>query len=84
MVFSAAQVLCCGADDAEVARRAQRIGRDVDELLSNGCAGSPAQVLERIADFAEAGATRMYLQVLDLDDLDHIELLAEQVLRLLP
>ena len=84
MVFSAAQVVCCGADDAEVARRAQRIGRDVDELLSNGCAGSPAQVLERIADFAEAGATRMYLQVLDLDDLDHIELLAEQVLRLLP
>ena len=84
MVFSAAQVVCCGADDAEVARRAQRIGRDVDELLSNGCAGSPAQVLERIADFAEAGATRMYLQVLDLDDLDHIELLADQVLRLLP
>ena len=84
MVFSAAQVLCCGANDAEVARRAQRIGREVDELLANGAAGSPAQVLDRIASFAEAGATRMYLQVLDMDDLDHIALVAEEVLKALP
>ncbi len=84
MIFSAAQVLCCGANDAEVARRAQRIGREVDELLTNGAAGSPAQVLDRIASFAEAGATRMYLQVLDMDDLDHIALVAEEVLKVLP
>ena len=84
MVFSAAQVLCCGANDAEVARRAQRIGREVDELLANGAAGSPARVLDRIASFAEAGATRMYLQVLDMDDLDHIALVAEEVLKALP
>ena len=68
----------------EVARRAQNIGREVDELIQNGAAGSPAQVLETIASFAEAGATRMYLQVLDLDDLDHIHVLAEEVLKLLP
>ena len=84
MIYSVAQVLCVGANDAEVARRAQNIGREVDELILNGAAGSPAQVLDKIASFAEAGATRMYLQVLDMDDLDHIHLLAEEVMKILP
>jgi F420-dependent oxidoreductase-like protein len=84
MTYSVAQVLCVGANDAEIARRAQNIGREVDELLQNGAAGSPAQVLDKIASFAEAGATRMYLQVLDMDDLDHIHLLAEDVMKVLP
>ena len=84
MTYSVAQVLCVGANDAEIARRAQNIGREVDELIENGAAGSPAQVLDKIASFAEAGATRMYLQVLDMDDLDHIHLLADEVMKLLP
>jgi len=84
MTYSVAQVLCVGANDAEISRRAQNIGREVDELLQNGAAGSPAQVLDKIASFAEAGATRMYLQVLDMDDLDHIHLLAEEVMKVLP
>jgi hypothetical protein len=42
MTYSVAQVLCVGANDAEIARRAQNIGREVDELLQNGAAGSPA------------------------------------------
>ena len=84
MIYSVAQVLCVGANDAEIARRAQNIGREVDELIQNGAAGSPAQVLDKIASFAEAGATRMYLQVLDMNDLDHIHLLAEEVMKVLP
>lgn len=80
MVFSAAQVVCCGRDDAELRRRAQAIGRDVGELRDNGLAGSPAELVDKIGRFAEIGATRMYLQVLDLDDLDHLELLASEVL----
>lgn len=79
-VLSAAQVLCCGADDAQVASRAAAIGRDVDELLANGLAGSPQQVVDRLGAFAELGATRAYLQVLDLSDLDHLALVAEQVM----
>jgi F420-dependent oxidoreductase-like protein len=84
MTFSVAQVVCCGTDGVEIARRAGNIGRGVDDLRQNGAAGTPAEVLERIAEFAEAGATRMYLQILDLEDLDHLHLLAEQVMRLLP
>lgn len=79
-VMSAAQVLCCGSDDAQVARRADAIGRDADELRANGLAGSPEQVVDRLGRFAEAGATRAYLQVLDLTDLDHLALVADRVL----
>jgi F420-dependent oxidoreductase-like protein len=80
MVLSAAQVLCCGRDDAEIARRAAVIGRDVDELRKNGLAGTPAEIVDKIGTFADAGATRMYLQTLDLDDLDHLELVASEVM----
>ena len=64
---------CCGKDEAEVARRAGRIGRDVDELRTNGLAGSPAEVLDKIGAFGETVPRRMYLQVLDLADLEHLE-----------
>jgi F420-dependent oxidoreductase-like protein len=80
MVFSAAQVVCCGADEDEVARRAQAIGREVGELRQNGAAGTPDEVIARLRAYGELGATRAYLQVLDLSDLDHLRLLASEVL----
>ena len=79
LVLSAAQVLCVGRDDAELARRAAAIGREVDELRANGLAGSPAEVVEHAGRFGAAGATRLYLQVMDLADLDHLELVAAEV-----
>ena len=72
-------MLCCGKDEAEVARRAAAIGRDVDELRANGVAGTPAEVVDTLGRYAEAGAQRIYLQVLDLADLDHLELVAAEV-----
>jgi F420-dependent oxidoreductase-like protein len=80
LVFSAAQVVCCGRDEAELARRARSIGRQVAELRENGVAGRPDEVLAKLRRFAAAGARRVYLQVLDLSDLDHLELVAEAVL----
>jgi F420-dependent oxidoreductase-like protein len=80
LVYSAAQTICLGRDDAEVRRRAEAIGRDLDELRENAIAGTPAEVLERIGEFADYGSDRLYLQVLDLADLDHLELLATEVL----
>lgn len=79
LTCSAALVVCCGRNDAEVARRAEAIGRDADELRTSGLAGTPAQVVDRIGQFAEAGVERLYLQVLDLSDLDHLALVAQQV-----
>lgn len=79
LTYSNALVVCVGKDDAEVARRAAVIGREVDELKANGLAGSPAEVVDKIGRYAAAGAQRIYLQVLDLDDLDHLELISSQV-----
>jgi F420-dependent oxidoreductase-like protein len=80
MIYSAAQVVCCGRDEAELGRRADAIGHSVADLRANGLAGTPAEVVERIGRFAELGAERIYLQVLDLHDLDHLALLASDVL----
>ncbi|MET7373943.1 LLM class F420-dependent oxidoreductase [Micromonospora arida] len=80
MVWSNALVLCCGRDDAEVARRAAAIGREPDELRANGLAGTPAEVLDTIGRYAEIGSDRLYLQVLDLSDLEHLELVAGEVM----
>lgn len=79
LTWSAALVLCVGRDDAEVNRRAAAIGREKDELIENGIAGSVAQATAKLAQYAEAGVQRVYLQVLDLSDLQHLELVAAEV-----
>ncbi|MEV6958132.1 LLM class F420-dependent oxidoreductase [Streptomyces sp. NPDC051207] len=84
LIYSNALVVCVGRDDREVARRAAAIGREVDELKLNGLAGSPAEVVDKIGRYAEIGSSRIYLQILDLDDLDHLELISSQVQAQLP
>jgi F420-dependent oxidoreductase-like protein len=79
LTYSAAQVVCAGRDEAEIKRRADAIGRDVSELRTNGLAGTPAEIAEKLGRFAEAGAGRVYLQVLDLADLDHLDLIASEI-----
>lgn len=79
LVRSSALVLCVGSDEAEIARRAAAIGREVGELRENGLAGTPEEVVEKLRAYAELGSTRAYLQVLDLADLDHLELVAAEV-----
>ncbi|HET7405731.1 MAG TPA: LLM class F420-dependent oxidoreductase [Mycobacteriales bacterium] len=80
LVWSVALVVACGRDDAQAARRAKAIGREPDEVAVNGLGGTPAQVVDTLGRFAEVGVQRAYLQVLDLADLDHLDLLAETVL----
>jgi alkanesulfonate monooxygenase SsuD/methylene tetrahydromethanopterin reductase-like flavin-dependent oxidoreductase (luciferase family) len=80
LLRSLAVVVCCGENDAEVKRRAANIGRDVEEMARDGLAGTPAQLIEKIETYREIGASRVYLQVLDFDDLDHVRLLAAEVL----
>ncbi|MDR3084412.1 MAG: LLM class F420-dependent oxidoreductase [Streptomyces sp.] len=79
LTYSNALVACVGRDDQEVARRAAVIGREVDELKANGLAGSPAEVVDKIGRYAEIGCQRIYFQILDLEDLDHLELISSQV-----
>ncbi|QWF20413.1 LLM class F420-dependent oxidoreductase [Nocardioides sp. LMS-CY] len=80
MRWSNALVVCVGADEAEVERRAAAIGREKDELRENGLAGTPQEVVDKIGRYAALGAERVYLQVLDLADLDHLRLIARDVM----
>jgi F420-dependent oxidoreductase-like protein len=84
LVISAALVLCVGESADELARRAAAIGREPDELRRNGAAGSVDEAVATLSAWREAGAERMYLQVLDLADLDHLRLVAERVAPQLP
>ena len=79
LVYSSALVLCVGRDEAEIARRAAAIGREVGELRAHGVAGTPSEAVDVLGRYADAGAQRCYLQVLDLSDLDHLDLVAADV-----
>jgi len=81
LTYSAAFVVCAGRDDAEVAARAAAIGRDVDDLRSSSpLVGTPGEIADKLDPFAEAGVQRVYLQVLDQSDLDHVEFFAAEVI----
>jgi F420-dependent oxidoreductase-like protein len=77
--LSMAQTVVCGRTDREIRRRADAIGQDIGHLRERGLCGTPAEVAEKLTAFQQAGATRAYLQVLDLHDLDHLELIAAEV-----
>jgi F420-dependent oxidoreductase-like protein len=78
--YSNAHTVCCGADESELTRRAAAIGRPLGDLRANALAGTPQEMVETIARYAELGTQRLYLQVLDLHDLDHLSLLATEVM----
>ena len=79
LVYSAALVAVVGSDEREFERRAAAIGREPGELRENGIAGTADEVRARVDEWRSAGAQRLHLQVLDLEDLDHLDLLAEAV-----
>jgi F420-dependent oxidoreductase-like protein len=80
LTYSACFVVCAGPDDAGIARRADAIGREVDELRSNSATvGTPAEITDKLAPYIEAGVQRVYLQLLDISDLDHLEFFATEV-----
>ena len=79
VLLSAAQTIAVGRDDAEVARRAAAIGQAPEHLRQHGLGGTVAEVVDKIGRFAAAGASRVYLQTMDLSDLDHLALVAQEV-----
>ncbi|CAL9426100.1 F420-dependent glucose-6-phosphate dehydrogenase [Streptomyces sp. enrichment culture] len=75
--FSIIQTVCCGKDDAQVQARNDAF---TEQLDGNALRGTPAELVDKLGRFAEAGADIAYLRVLDLHDLDHLELIASEVL----
>ena len=80
IVLSVAQTVAVGRTDAEVQRRLEAIGHSPDEMAAGqGVYGVPDQVVEQLNRFIEVGADRVYCQLIDLDDLDHLEVIATEV-----
>ena len=77
MLVSAGRGVCAATGGGR-AGRAEKLGRDVEGRRRDGLAGSPAEVVDKLGQFAAAGATRAYLQIMDLADLDHLELIAAE------
>lgn len=78
---SVALTVAVARDVGELARRALAIGRKVEDLRTDGIAGSPAEAVDRLGSWRErTGIDRVYLQLLDLTDLDQIELIAAEVM----
>lgn len=80
LTYSVALIVCLGGDEATAKRRSEAIGRPVEVIDEHGLYGNADQMLERLGQFAEIGAQRVYLQVLDLDDLDHIAEIGDALL----
>ncbi len=80
MRFTVASVVAIGTTDAEFERRARESGQDPAQARANAIAGTPAEAVERIKEFEKAGAETVYLQYHTLDDVEHIELIAAEVL----
>jgi len=73
--------LIFGRTDAELQAKLQPSGRSAEELRSRGMVvGTPNAVVEQLGKIAEAGAQRVMLQWMDLDDLDGLVALAKAVL----
>jgi F420-dependent oxidoreductase-like protein len=83
MRYSAALVACAGATEADIVRRAAAIGREPAELRKNGAAGTAEETAAAVRSYIDAGADRVYFQILDLSDLDHVEFIANEVAPLL-
>jgi F420-dependent oxidoreductase-like protein len=80
LVYSAALIAVAGADEAEFARRAAAVGREPAELREHGVAGTTAEIVDRLGALAADGVECVYLQIMDLADLDHLDFLAREVM----
>jgi F420-dependent oxidoreductase-like protein len=80
IICSTALVLCVGATEAEFGRRAARIGQEPRRLRQAAAiAGTPSEAVDRLGEWVKAGTQRVYLQLLDVTDLDQLRLVAAEV-----
>jgi F420-dependent oxidoreductase-like protein len=71
---SAAQTIACGRTDDAAKRRAETIGQ------TPPIHGTPDRVVAQLGEFADLGCDRVMLQILNLADLDHLDVIAADVL----
>ncbi|MEO6941992.1 MAG: LLM class F420-dependent oxidoreductase [Terrimesophilobacter sp.] len=79
LVLSMPGSVAAGATLADAERRAEAIDQDLTKMREGGFAGTASEVVDQVGALSELGITRIYFQVLDLHDLDHLDFLAREV-----
>lgn len=67
-------------DDATYRRRLDAVDADHATFAEVNVAGTPGQAVEKLRRLRDLGADRVYLQLVDARDLEHVELIAAEVL----
>ena len=79
--LSVALPTVAGATDADFARRAEAIGVDPAAFRTgDGFAGTADEIADKARRLHDIGASRLYLQLIDMTDLDHVAYLGEELL----
>jgi F420-dependent oxidoreductase-like protein len=78
--YSIAQPVAVGRTESAFRARAERIGADPEHLRAVNLGGTISEVADRVGRYAELGAHRVYLQCIDLHDLDLLAELADGLL----
>ncbi len=83
--LSIAMSTIAGPDEATLARRAARIGRTLEQVRDGvNIVGDAGEIAERIEVYRAHGITRVYFQILDHQDVEHVDYLGAEVLPTLP
>ncbi|MFD4961049.1 LLM class F420-dependent oxidoreductase [Microbacterium sp. NPDC058389] len=83
--LSVALPTLAAASASELDRRAANIGRTVDELRGDvNIVGGRDEIVAKVERLVALGAQRVYLQLMDLQDVSHVEYLGAEVLPHLP
>jgi F420-dependent oxidoreductase-like protein len=77
MTYSVLHPVCTGRSDREVSRRSGGLGPELGAL--HPLVGTPGQLVDTLGAFVEAGVQRVYVQMVDLADLDNLAVLADEV-----
>lgn len=83
--LSVALPTLAAASASELERRAANIGRTADELRGDvNIVGGRDEIVAKVERLAALGAQRVYFQLMDLQDVSHVEYLGAEVLPHLP
>ncbi|MFB7883776.1 LLM class F420-dependent oxidoreductase [Microbacterium sp. NPDC056057] len=76
--LSVALPTLAGASVSELDRRAENLGRTVDELRGDvNIVGTRDEIVAKVERLVAIGAQRVYFQIMDLQDVSHVEYLGE-------
>ena len=83
--LSVALTTIAGGTDAELERRAAAMGTTMADFRGpRTISGGPDEIAEKVSRLQALGADRVYFQLMDLQDVDHVEYLGSEVLPALP